>query len=121
MKTKPSFRELNLQEKEILNTLLEKDFKGRTEIKEQIHTATVRKCCDCGCNSIEFSITSNTVIPSTIRVSVEASYFIKEKPFQILLHVIKGKVSELELVSYSDLIATDYPKKDELKVKINEN
>lgn len=121
MRSKPAWRELLQEEKEIIDILLAQDFPRRDAIKEQIANALVRsRNCGCGCLTIEFSTGSVTTISTKQRVPVEASYSKYGRPFQILLHIWEGKVSELGVVSYSDIVDSEYPKDKDLEIKINE-
>ncbi len=121
MGAKPTLRELNSEEKAIIDTLLEKEFKGRDEIKEQLKNASVSSAgCLCECLSIEFSVQSDIVLPTKERVPVEARYYRGKLPFQILLHVVDGKVNELEFVSYADDADKEYPRVSDLEIVINE-
>lgn len=121
MKASSSFRKLNTKEREIIDSLLAKTFRGRDEIREQINTSIVKDAdCACGCLTINFTTKSTVKVTSKERIPVEASYFKNDRPYQILLHIIDGKVNELEFVSYSDHVDLDYPRGSALKITVNE-
>ncbi len=121
MRAKPTLRELNSEEKALVDALLEKEFNGRDEIKKQLKNAVVSSAgCLCECLSIEFLTQSDIVVPSKERVPVEARYYRGKLPFQILIHVIDGKVNELEFVSYADDADKEYPRVSDLEIVINE-
>jgi hypothetical protein len=113
------YRELNKNEKEIIDALLAQNFSNRDVIKEQIHSSLVRNCCECGCLSIELSTKSKQIIKNKERIPVEADYYSNNKLYQILLHIVDGKVNELEFVDY-DQPNKKYPSASELEIKTND-
>lgn len=120
MIAKQAYRKLKKEETEILNALFAKNFPYRDAIREQIDNSLVRSVnCKCGCNTIEFSTKSKNLIPTKERIPVEASYFKGEQPYEILLHVVDGKVNELEFVTYGDIVDLGYPKTGDLRITIN--
>ncbi|GEM_PF-6845976 len=121
MRAPSAFRKLNTKEREIIDALLAKTFRGRDEIREQINNSLVERAkCECGCKTINFSTKSIVRVRSKKRIPVEAFYFKGDRPYQILLHIVDGKVSYLEFVSYSDQVDLEYPKVGALKITVNE-
>ena len=96
----PSFRPLQPDEKRILDKLLEADFPGRDAIRAQIANCAVEEWAD-GSRSLKFQTQSEQVAQVVNRVPVEG-YIDPENggPLDILLHVIGGKIGELEFLTY---------------------
>lgn len=94
--TVSTFRELTTQERELLYRLLEEPFPGQAEIKLQLTHAQVRQIDPDG--SLEFRVSSGPNATVTDRVPVVAEYDDDDGvPVQILLHVVDGKISELDI------------------------
>jgi hypothetical protein len=90
------WRNLTQSEKEILAKLLEKDFPGRDAIAQQIEDSLVTEIDRDG--SLEFNVSVNTVAVTKYRVPVEAYYQDADGvTVHVLLHVLDGRVKELEI------------------------
>ncbi len=95
------YRELNGLEKKILDKLLERDFPGREEIKDQINNSKVRVIDEYGDDwgSIEFKTNSHKSAKVESRVPVQALVNDTDGILvEIFLHVVKGFIDELEIV-----------------------
>ena len=91
------FRKLTKTEQAILDRLLETQFSGRDEIYEQLKDCLVRTIDEEG--SLEFKVDRDVRAPVTRRVPVEARATDEDGvPVLILLHVLEGVISELEIV-----------------------
>jgi len=116
------YRNLQIRELKILNKLLEKSFPGSKEISQQIASSKARDVFDKSGNfwGIEFRIDSNEIANVKKRVPVEAITYENNVPVQILLHIVNGKVKELELVRFDDVPPVGFPNPEVLEVKVNE-
>lgn len=114
------FRELSDFEKGILDLLLEKKFPGRDEMLDQITSCKVRDIFDSAGNywGLEFKVKSNTIAHVNQRVPVEAIAYEDGIPVEILLHVVNGKIKELELVRYDNKPPKEFPSPNVLKIQI---
>jgi hypothetical protein len=102
------FRELESLEGELLDRLLEGPFPGRDEITEQVRSCRVRTLDEDGC--LEFSVLSNIKAPVAHRVPVEAEATDEAgNKIHMLLHVVDGKVNELEFITESEAPAKHLP------------
>ena len=115
-------RPLNDEEKRILGTLLEPEFPGVEELRAQVPHAVVVGCCDCGCPTVEFSV-SPTASRSNVKTWPRLAPFeatVKpvesEPPGEIILFVDDGRLSCLEYVSYDDPSPREWPSPDRLNV-----
>ena len=98
---KTSYRELSKREIEILNFLLSKDFPGRNKLLNQVSNAKVRPINEYSDNwgSLEFKIKSGNKAKVDERIPVQASTLDSDNvPITLFLHVINGKINELEIV-----------------------
>jgi len=91
-----TFRPMTDYERQLILRLLEKDFPGRDALVEQVENSLVRSIDPDG--SLEFQINSQVVadvkwsIPTEGRVPDSDGMVIN-----MLLHVIDGKITELEI------------------------
>ncbi len=85
-------RELKKHERELLDYLLEPDFPGRDVLRQQVATARVEELDDCPC--LRFHVTSPVTAEVKQRIPIEAG----SEDVEILLHVLDGRLSELEIV-----------------------
>ena len=96
-----NFRDLTKKEKEILDFLLKDNFPGRDDLLKQLEFAKVRLIKEYSDNwgSLEFLVETNLTAKVQERIPVQAtSYDIDGVPIQIFLHVVEGKINELEVV-----------------------
>ncbi len=118
--TNNQWRDLNKAEKFILEKMFETPFPGRDELREQIVSCKVRDVFD-ALNKfwgIEFLVKSSALAKVKMRVPIEA-YSTKNGPQEILLHVIDGKIKELELVQYGDDSPESFPDAKDIKVRVS--
>ena len=81
----------------ILEKLLECQFRGRDELRQQLAFATVRPIDESG--SLALKVTSPILAETEHRVPVEAEYLDADGvPIWILLHVVNGLLNELEII-----------------------
>lgn len=92
-----TFRSLSELEKELLEKLLGEDFDGRAAIGSQVDGCLVRRIDESG--SLEFKLRpSSPTADVSSRVPVEAEGIdIDGVKIHILVHVVEGKISELEI------------------------
>lgn len=93
-------RDLTPSERSLLFFLLESHFPGRDELKAQAQTAKVSGECVPGCPSIFLVVDREKVIPAPVtkRVPVEAEGADADGvKVHVLLHVVGGYLSELEM------------------------
>lgn len=118
---KHKYRDLSNYEIKILAMLLEEPFLGRDEIRKQLDKAKVREIAEYNDNygSIEFLIDTNlkALVPQRVPVEGKASD-VDKVPIDILLHIIDGKVSELEFVKADGTAIKTLPSPEEIKIEI---
>src|SRR6266508_3873314 len=96
-----NYRELTPTERQLLERLLGAEFTGRDEIAEQVKTCKVRAVDEHGC--LEFFVQSETKAPVRQGVPIEAEAEDEDGiVIHMLLHVVDGKVKELEFYSESN-------------------
>lgn len=89
------WREPTASERELLAVLLAVNFKGREAIQEQVRTARVRTVDAEG--SIAFDVSHPVRASVSHRVAIEAEADDRDGvAVHMLLHVVDGRVSELE-------------------------
>jgi hypothetical protein len=103
-------RELTTEERKLLDFLLEPEFPGRDELREQAKDVQVWGVCTCGCRSMNLQVLeSSPKATVNARVPVEANFQSDESPTGILLHVVDGRMIELEFVEYDPVIKGVFP------------
>lgn len=92
---------LSKREKEWLNCMMQKEFLGREILIEQLENIEVIKESGFEFLSIKmFALQVNKLFPFDIRVPVEMICHQKTTaPIIFLLHIIEGKVNELEIIT----------------------
>ena len=120
MKTEPEYRAMTPSEKGLLLKLLELSFPGSTELRLQLSNALVSSLGETG--SLFFDVRSELVAPVKHRVPVEAWYSDVDTdplvgPFvRILLHVVAGKLFELEIYKDDGSAIIKKPMLNELRI-----
>ena len=110
-----TFRDFTAYEQEIIGRLLEKAFPGRDEICEQIKNCLVRAIDED--NSLGFLVRSNVKAKVKKRIPVEAEVHDTDGILiHILLHVVEGKVNELEIYKEDGSPILERPDPSKLKV-----
>lgn len=118
---KKTYRKLNEFEVQVLQKLLECPFPGRDELRQQIKNCKVRTLTEYKDNygSIEFKDVLGEEAIVKERVPVEGRT--KDGgggPILILLHIIKGKIDELEFVRMDGAPMQGSPNIDTMEVII---
>lgn len=110
-----TFRELSTDERELLNRLLEEPFPGRDELALQLSGSQVRVIDADG--SMEFHVASADIAPVRRRVPTEARYDDSDgTPVHLLLHVVAGKVAQLEIYKADGSTIERRPSPSDLQV-----
>ncbi len=94
------YREPDPIERQLLERLLEVPFPGHDAVAEQLRNCRVRTLDDHG--SLQISVLNDVIAPVQQRVPVEAEATDRDgNKIHMLLHVVNGKVDELEFYSES--------------------
>jgi hypothetical protein len=110
-----TFRNFTAHEQRIIDRLLEKAFPGRDEICEQMKSCLVRTIDED--KSLEFLVRSNVKAKVKKRVPVEAEVQDTDGiSIHILLHVVDGKLNELEIYKEDGSPILERPDPSKLKV-----
>ena len=92
-----SFRALTARELEILEKLLEPEFPGRDELRQQVGSLTARQLFQDG--TLDLNCGATLRAPVTCRVPTEGEYFDADGfRVNVLLHVVDGLMNELEIL-----------------------
>ena len=114
-KNEHTFRDFTAHEQGIIDRLLEKAFPGRDEICKQMKTCLVRAIDED--KSLEFLVRSNVKAKVKKRIPVEAEVQDTDGILMhILLHVVDGKVNELEIYKEDGSLIIERPDPSKLKV-----
>jgi hypothetical protein len=99
----------------LLGRMLEEDFPGRDAIVDQMRSALARQIDSNG--SLEFKVETRTPARTKYRVPVEAQgKDIDGTTIHFLLHVVDGRLSELELYKDDSSRVARRPTPDQLEV-----
>ena len=110
-----TFRKLTIHEFCILKRLLSIDFPGRDAIAQQIKIALVRQIDDEG--SLEFFVRPHDKAEVLKRIPIEAEFLDADGvTAHILLHVVDGKCSELEIYKDDSSPISLQPEPDNLRL-----
>lgn len=116
------WRDLNHDERAILDRLLANPFPGRDEIRHQIASCRVRSIdgYEAGDLSLEFQINSERKAPVRERIPVEAAYLSDDGNSVMLLylHVIDGRLDQFEVSDFFDPPLSHLPPPSALKVHV---
>jgi hypothetical protein len=105
-------------ERDYVDTVLSAEFSGNIELRRQLDAAMVRDLDEDG--SVEFIVDSTADAPITVRVPVEAEAPDADGvPIVLLLHVLKGKMAELEIYKADGSSIQRMPTPSELQVTTN--
>ena len=116
----PDPRPLNETERSLVEILLAPDFPGSKELRAQIPDAVVVGTCDCGCPTVDISVSSSA--PRSGANGPLAPYEGRVTPLQdepvgeILLFLDAGYISSLEYVFYADPPPKDWPTLDRVEL-----
>jgi len=115
MKNKTVYQALSKNERAILERLLEADFPGREQIRQQINNSLVTIIDECG--SLRFDVTSDIKAPVIKRIPIEAETNDSDGVLiHLLLHVVDGKVAELEIYKDDSSPITQMPNASALRL-----
>src|SRR5499433_1494128 len=110
-----TFRGFTTHEQGIISRLLEEAFPGRDEIGEQMKNCLVRAIDED--KSLEFLVKSDVKAKVKKRIPVEAEFEDADGVLiHILVHVIDGKVNELEIYKEDRSPIIESPDPSRLKV-----
>lgn len=115
------YRDLTINENAILNVLFEKDFPGRDDLLRQVKQSKVKTIREYNDNwgSLEFQVDTDIIAKTDSRVPVQAmSNDIDGIPIQLFLHVVNGKIDELEIVKADNSPIIHFPKITNFKVSL---
>lgn len=91
------FRPLTTRELEILGKLLEPEFPGRDELRQQVGSLTARELFEDG--TLALKCGANVRAPVTCRVPTEGEYIDADGyHVNVLLHVVDGLMTEMEVL-----------------------
>jgi hypothetical protein len=94
-----SFRPLKPHERELLEKLLEPEFPGRDELRQQLGSLTAKQIMDDG--TLELKCDSTCCAPVKCRVATEGQCPDADGiPIAVLLHVVHGFMNELEIFKH---------------------
>jgi hypothetical protein len=99
--TQEPFRPLSEYEKAVIERLFEVDFPGREELRDQVSRAEASLIDDTGDNYGSINIRTATDRKAVVQDRVPVIGTTKDEAgghVEILLHVIEGKIAELEFV-----------------------
>jgi hypothetical protein len=114
-KNEHTFRDFTTHEQGIIDRLLEKAFPGRDEICEQMKKCLVRTIDED--ESLEFLVQSNVKANVKRRIPIEAELQDADGVLiHLLLHVVDGKVNELEIYKEDGSPIIESPDPSKLKV-----
>jgi hypothetical protein len=114
-KNEHTFRDFTTHEQGIIDRLLEKAFPGRDEICEQMKKCLVRTMDED--ESLGFLVQSNVKAKVERRIPVEAELQDADGVLiHLLLHVVDGKVNELEIYKEDGSPIIESPDPPKLKV-----
>lgn len=111
-------RALVAAERAVLDQLLNSEFRGVRELRDQVVDVQVVGRCDCGCPSIHLDASrdhpqapvSDGLAPAELRVTPLAD----EPEGDVILFVEDGRLSYLEYVYYTDRPQSSWPSQDRL-------
>src|SRR5712692_10291272 len=108
-----TFRQLTTTESRLVDKLLSEDFFGREAIREQISTSLVRQIDSNG--SLEFKVPVGPVAHTNFRVPVQGDFEdIDGVTIHVLLHVVNGRVNELEVYKDASSAVSEMPEPEKL-------
>jgi hypothetical protein len=111
------FRKLTPDEGALIKRLLDADFPGRKELRAQIEAASVREVDEDG--SLEFRVRTAQKAPVARRVPVEAEARDADGGnVHVLLHVVDGRVDELEFYKEDGSRVLKRPALEELRILV---
>jgi hypothetical protein len=111
------FRQLKPHEAALIRSLLSATFSGRDELRTQIEDAKVREVDEDG--SLEFRVGGGPKAPVVRRIPVEAEADDADGGnVHVLLHVVQGRIDELEFYKEDGSRVLTKPQPEELRVMV---
>lgn len=108
-------RKLAHNEAQLIDRLLEEDFPGRDAISEQINLALVEQIDANG--SLKFYVSGGVEAVTKFRIPTEGEVEdVEGMTIHVLLHVVDGKVSELEIYKDDSSPIIDMPEPKHLRL-----
>jgi hypothetical protein len=99
MSTFAQARELNANEKALIDFLLTADFPGRDELRDQLGQVQVLGDCDCGCGTVSLSV-PGAAVRADAREPIPVEAYNEDGSLSVLLFVREGMLASLEIVDY---------------------
>jgi hypothetical protein len=112
-------RDLTPEERRILERLLSYAFPGGDELREQLVGTKVDGACTCGCPTVDLLPERSERLRAPVRrqIPIEATGRDTDGgQLGVLLHVIDGYLSELEIYSPDGQPICGYPEPDALQI-----
>jgi hypothetical protein len=107
-------RELRPAERAVIEFLLNADFAGRNELKEQLDCVEVVWECDCGCGTVNLRVKGSVGRAFTKEpIPVEAN----GHGLDVLLFVRGGFLRSLEILDHGDARPLSFPTVDSLTLR----
>jgi hypothetical protein len=112
-----TLRRLTGTETRIIDKLLTEDFPGRGAIREQIRDSLVREIDSNG--SLEFQVQAGPIARTDFRIPVEGEFEdIDGVTIHVLLHVVNGRLNELEVYKDDSARVAKMPGPENLRIFI---
>jgi hypothetical protein len=108
-------RPLSTDERALVEYLLSVDFPGRDELWNQLGDVEVVGICECGCGSVDLSVTG-TLVRSLAESLIPSEGH--AEGLDVLIFARGGVLSLLELVFYDDKAPRPFPKPSDLTLWI---
>jgi hypothetical protein len=121
--TQESFRPLSDYEKAVLERLVEVDFSGREELKEQLTHAEANLITGTNDNYGSINIRTSSDRRADVKDRVPVIGVTKDEGgghVEILLHVIDGKINELEFVRMDGQQMIGLPRLDIMQLHVRD-
>lgn len=113
-------RPLTEREADVLHALLALDFEGAEDLRQQAKVATAVARCVCGCATIDLEVDKTASKPAKVSrspVPAEGSW----SEGGIILFVIEGWLSLLEIWTWGDDLRREFPPPIEIKFSLSDS
>src|SRR5436309_2787521 len=112
-----SFRPLETHERELLEKLLEPEFPGRDELRQQLNSVTAKQILEDG--TLALQCDSHHPAPVKSRIPTEGECRDADgAAISVFLHVVDGFINELEIVKYDHSKIVKQPSAHDLVVLV---
>ena len=101
----PGRRPLTSTERALLDSMLDNDFDGVAELREQARRATASTSCECGCMTIDLHVPDDAPVSAAVGPApVEGSVLdaAGEQIGGVLLFLVEGRLAGLEVYSFDE-------------------